>query len=259
MKKIMKMKEFLFSFTYILAVIILLFISRPNTKSTEGYKPSQNYSSVSTNVVKNDSLILEDSKIIKSSYLFEIDNYEYDPAEIEMDRLYKVAISRSNSRRENEAYQKALTISESTPLDFQTSEIIVDYCYKLDLQPSLVLALIDLESSFDQYVVGASNDRGYCQVIPCTEKWLADSFGHLLGLEYNPDRIFEPEYNIGLGMLYLHILKEAYGEDYHRILSEYNRGYNNIGKYYLKNQTYVTAYSRGILSRERKFNELNLN
>lgn len=250
-------KELIFKIAYNLLIIVLLLIMLPKAKNLEVYKPSQNNNSLSSEVAKSGSLTSNDTIIIEPLYLIENDGYEYETTEIEIDRINKLEVSRSSSRREDEDYQKALTISKSTPLDFDTSKIIVKYCNKLDLKPSLVLALIDLESNFDQYVVGSSNDRGYCQVILCTEKWLANTYGHILGLEYNPDRIFEPEYNIGLGMLYLHILKQAYGEDYHRILSEYNRGYYNLGKYYLENQTYVTTYSRGVLSRERKFEELN--
>jgi soluble lytic murein transglycosylase-like protein len=123
----------------------------------------------------------------------------------------------------------------------------------LDLKPSLILAVIKLESNFNKYEVGEDNDRGYMQIIPSTEKWLAKKYGYKLGLKYNPKRIFEPEYNIGLGAIYLSILKESYGENYNRILSEYNRGPYNLREYYNKHKTYVTSYSRGVLRREKAF------
>ena len=154
-------------------------------------------------------------------------------------------------------FQKAIEISKSTPLDLVTSSIIIKYSNLLDLPPSLILGLIELESNFKQYEVGRDNDRGYCQIIPGTEKWLADTYGHMIGLTYDKERIFEPDYNIGLGSLYLHILKKAHGEDYHKILSEYNRGIYNLTKYYNTHGTYVTSYSRGVLNRERKYKTLN--
>lgn len=154
---------------------------------------------------------------------------------------------------------KARKITNSTPLNMSTATIIVDYSNKLDIPISLVLALIELESNFKKYEVGAANDRGYFQIIPETEKWLANSYGHILSLEYNPEKIFEPNYNIGIGMLYLHILKKAYGENYHKILSEYNRGIYNLKKYFDKHGTYVTTYSRGILDREKKYINLSKN
>lgn len=148
---------------------------------------------------------------------------------------------------------KVEKIAKETPLDIETAAIVVSYAEKLDLKPSLILAVIKLESNFNKYEVGEDNDRGYMQIIPSTEKWLAKKYGYKLGLKYNPKRIFEPEYNIGLGAIYLSILKESYGENYNRILSEYNRGPYNLREYYNKHKTYVTSYSRGVLRREKAF------
>ncbi len=152
--------------------------------------------------------------------------------------------------------KKVFAITQNTPLDILTASIIVNYSEKLDIPISLIMALIELESQFVQNEVGDAEDRGYCQIIPGTEKWLADTYGHILGIKYNPDRIFEPEYNIGLGALYLYHLKTAYKDDYHRILSEYNRGPYNLKAYYNRTNTYVTTYSNVVLKKEVKYKEL---
>lgn len=117
--------------------------------------------------------------------------------------------------------------------------------------------MIDLESNFGQYEVGGADDRGYMQIIPSTEKWLAKEFGEKIGVEFNPEQIFEPTYNIGLGAAYLSLLKGVYGENYNRILSEYNRGPYNLKRYYEANNTYVTTYSKVVLSREKKYLTFN--
>lgn len=148
-------------------------------------------------------------------------------------------------------------IAEKTPLDLETAAIVVAYSKKFNIKPSLILAVIKLESNFNRFEVGEHSDRGYMQIIPSTEKWLVQKYGYKLGLKYDPKRIFEPEYNIGLGVIYLSILKEAYGENYDRILSEYNRGPYNLKAYYEKHKTYATSYSRGVLSREKNFIGLN--
>lgn len=152
---------------------------------------------------------------------------------------------------------KVQEIEKSTPLNFETSAIIAAYSKKFNIKPSLILAVIKLESNFNKFEVGSHNDRGYMQIIPSTEKWLAQKYGYKLGLKYDPERIFEPEYNIGLGVIYLSVLKESYGENYDRILSEYNRGPYNLKAYYGKHKTYETSYSRGVLRREKKFLKLN--
>lgn len=153
----------------------------------------------------------------------------------------------------DEDLNRAKDISEATPLDFKTALIMVDYANTYQLDVSLLLGLMELESNFNQYEVGTSQDRGYMQIIPSTEKWLAQAFSQELGFEYDPERIYEPEYNIGLAVVYLNTLKKAYGNNYDRILSEYNRGPYNLQKYYEKYATYETSYSRVVLSKANKY------
>ena len=96
-----------------------------------------------------------------------------------------------------------------------------------------------------------------CALPISTERWLAKDMGHVIGLEYNPKRIFEPKYNIGLATTYLAFLKDAYGENFHRILSEYNRGPYNLASYYKRNGTYATGYSKKVLKLEAKYVAFN--
>lgn len=152
---------------------------------------------------------------------------------------------------------RAKEIANGTPLDYESALILVRYADKYDLNPSLILSVIEVESNFNQWEVGSSRDRGYMQIIPATEKWLASDFGSELGLKYNPDRIFDPEYNIGLAAAYLNLLQTNYGDDYNRILSEYNRGPGNLKKYYQRNGTYSTSYSRKVLSAEKDYLAFN--
>ena len=116
---------------------------------------------------------------------------------------------------------------------------------------------MESESNFQQFEVGTSEDRGYMQIIPSTEEWLANTYGVQYGLEYDPERIFDADYNIGLASIYLSLLQKSYGDDYNRILSEYNRGPYNLMEYYKENNTYETTYSRVVLSKEHKYLALN--
>jgi Skp family chaperone for outer membrane proteins len=158
---------------------------------------------------------------------------------------------------EYEDIKKIGDISENTPLDLETSAILVNVANKYDLKPSLILSIMELESNFDQFTVGRDQDRGYMQIIPSTEKWLANEFAEKHNLEYNPEKIFEPDYNIELAATYLRLLKDSYGNDYNRILSEYNRGPYNLARYYEEHKTYSTSYSRVILNQEKKYLAFN--
>ncbi|HAS73211.1 MAG TPA: hypothetical protein DCS67_03610 [Clostridiales bacterium UBA8960] len=153
--------------------------------------------------------------------------------------------------------EKAKEISDATPLDYESAIVLVKYADMYDIPYSLVLSIIDIESNFNGKLIGTSQDRGYMQIIPGTERWLVTTFGEELGLTYNPERIFDPEYNIALGIKYLDELMNEYGADYERILSEYNRGPSNLKKYYEANRTYSTSYSRKVLSKQQLYVAFN--
>lgn len=157
----------------------------------------------------------------------------------------------------NSVEARAKEIANGTPLDYRSALTLVKYADRYELNPSLILSVIEVESNFNQWEVGSSRDRGYMQIIPATEKWLAKDFGKELGLKYNPERIFDPEYNIGLAAAYLNLLRENYGEDYNRILSEYNRGPSNLKRYFQKHGTYSTSYSRKVLKAEQDYMVFN--
>jgi len=153
--------------------------------------------------------------------------------------------------------ERVSNIMEVTSLPEEAAMTIVKYSKKFGIRTSLLLAMMELESDFKKYEVGTHNDRGYMQIIPGTEKWLAEEYGEMIELKYNPERIFEEEYNIGLSALYINILSNAYGDNFNRILSEYNRGPYNLKEYYQKHGTYSTGYSNKILFLEKKYESLN--
>ncbi len=147
-------------------------------------------------------------------------------------------------------------ITASTPLDFRTALAVAVYSRQFNLRPSFLLAVISKESNFHQFSVGSHNDRGYMQIIPSTERFMMRAYGEQLGLKYNPKQIFDPEYNLGLGAAYLGAMIDAYG-DVHRALTEYNRGEGGAHKYFQKNRTYSTSYSKSILKLEQQYLDLN--
>jgi len=144
-------------------------------------------------------------------------------------------------------------IMRLTPLNAYTARIVLDYCDKYEIRPAFILGVMDLESTFNQYLVGTSLDRGYMQIIPGTEKWLATAYGEELGLTYNPDRIFDANYNIPLSIKYFDILRKEFDNNETMILTAYNRGNYGLQKWYDEHGTYETAYSRVVLKRAKKY------
>lgn len=147
-------------------------------------------------------------------------------------------------------------IAGATPLDLRSSLAAAVYARQFSLRPSLLLAVISKESNFNQFSVGSHRDRGYMQIIPATERFMAKWFGPGLGLPYNPKKIFDPEYNLGLGGAYLGYMVSQYG-DVERALTEYNRGEGRTETYYKRNGTYSTSYSRAVLELEQRYLSLN--
>jgi soluble lytic murein transglycosylase-like protein len=201
--------------------------------------------------------VIEDDLETKISILSKtVDSLEKKKDQAE-EKLNKVLTNLKIENLDYEDLEKIGDISENTPLDLKTSAVLVNVANKYDLKPSLILSIMVVESNFDQFVVGRDQDRGYMQIIPATEKWLANEFAEKHNLEYNPEKIFEPDYNIELAATYLRLLKDSYGNDYNRILSEYNRGPYNLAKYYEEHKTYSTSYSRVILNQEKKYLAFN--
>lgn len=188
--------------------------------------------------------------------------FELEKRNLEMESLLGQAQAALESRSDVEDFEKEdqeriRKIMDMTPLDEQSAIAIVKYSRLLDIEPSLILSMIEKESRFNRYQVGKNNDRGYMQIIPGTEKALAVKFGSKYGLDYDPDRIFEPDYNIGLAMIYIDTLRDSYGEDYDKILTAYNRGKGGLKKYYSTYNTYKSSYSREILKIEAKYTSIN--
>lgn len=77
------------------------------------------------------------------------------------------------------------------------------------IEPSLILGIMEVESSFNPYAVSYANAIGLMQVVPRTAG--RDIFARK-GMSGQPDRsyLYNPENNIDAGTLYLTILRDEY-------------------------------------------------
>ena len=225
---------------------------------------SQGEDMILVNEVEDVNFDIEINKIKLETKLIEADRiatekHEQVLLQQKIDASKFNEVEKLNQYFEKKEQERALThnarideIMNLTPLDEYTAGLVLEYAEQFDIRPSLILGVMDLESSFNPYLVGTSDDRGYMQIIPGTEKWLATAYGEELGLEYDPSRIFEADYNIPLAVKYLSILKKEFGDDT-KMLTAYNRGNYGMQKWFEKHQTYETAYSRVVLKREQKY------
>lgn len=103
------------------------------------------------------------------------------------------------------------------------------------LDPAFVAGLIRQESAFQANAVSQANAIGLMQLLPKTAKLLARQ----ARVRYSRNKLFEPEYNIKLGTLYLKGLLNSTGGP-EQALAAYNAGEDRIASW----------------SAERKFEEI---
>ena len=110
--------------------------------------------------------------------------------------------------------------------------LIEQYARHYRVDPVLVRAVIQVESSFDPSTVSRKGARGLMQLMPGTAK------------RYGVTEVHDPAQNIRGGVNYLRDLMELFGDDLVRVLAAYNAGENAVIKYggippYKETQTYV--------------------
>jgi len=83
---------------------------------------------------------------------------------------------------------------------------------RAELQPELVLALIEVESHFDSYAISKSGAQGMMQVMPF---WL-DEIGH------PDDNLIKIKTNLRMGCTILKYYMDMENNDLHKALARYN-------------------------------------
>ena len=103
-------------------------------------------------------------------------------------------------------------------------ETIRVHANKYDLDPYVMAALINQESTFDPGIKSSANAWGLMQVVPATGRQLARSLGIR---RFSTASLTQPETNIRLGMLYFSRLVRQFGGTYYALAS-YNAGQNRV-------------------------------
>ncbi|MBV1759310.1 MAG: transglycosylase SLT domain-containing protein [Dethiosulfatibacter sp.] len=140
-------------------------------------------------------------------------------------------------RVEQETGQASLVeyIDELTGLGKDTATYLIKQSEELGLDPFIILAIIRVESNFNPHTVGALGERGLGQLMANT----AEPVAARLGIDHDPDRLFEPEYNILLFTTQFKYLSDFYGGDFHKTLTAYNRGQYGLEKYIASRSSHV--------------------
>jgi soluble lytic murein transglycosylase-like protein len=110
--------------------------------------------------------------------------------------------------------------------------VIEHYANKYGVDPTLVRAVIQVESNFNPNCVSSKGARGLMQLMPATAR------------RFGVTNIHDPEQNIHGGVRFLSYLMRLFNEDLPRVLAGYNAGENAVLKYggippYAETSTYV--------------------
>ena len=113
-------------------------------------------------------------------------------------------------------------------------EYVSYYSEKYNVDPYLVLAIINVESKYDPEAVSPKNARGLMQISLKTGQWGADVL-KLSG--YDGNSLYDPKTNILIGCWYLNVLSGEFDGNNDLILAAYNGGSGNV-RQWLKNSDY---------------------
>ena len=107
-----------------------------------------------------------------------------------------------------------------------------------DLDPDLVIAVIEVESAGYHLAVSRVGAMGLMQILPATGK----EFAGMIGIEWmGKDTLFDPFINVRLGTAYLRELADRYG-DVSVALAAYNWGPGRIDRRLRRGAEVPSAY-----------------
>ena len=156
--------------------------------------------------------LTQDNKVIRTTEILKIVQITEKPRPRELVKIYSIVKSHRPDIAESEAWRVA--------------EVILEESLKRDIDPILVLAVIEVESRFQYTVVSPMGARGIMQIMPDTGKFLTETRGHEIGLRpasFRPESLDDPLLSIRLGVFYLHDLKKQFQNLNHALIA-YNAG-----------------------------------
>lgn len=106
-------------------------------------------------------------------------------------------------------------------------KLVMELSKHYQLSPSLILAVIESESSFRPSVVSKAGAIGLMQLLPDTASFVAEQF-HITSYHGEAD-LYDPAVNLRLGVAYLSYLRHQFGHSLH-FLAAYNLGPSALRK-----------------------------
>jgi hypothetical protein len=126
----------------------------------------------------------------------------------------------------------------------ELAEVIYEEATRYNHDPKFILALIAIESSFQNWSVSERGAKGLMQIMPC----VAESLAQEMGIEWSGDRtLFNPFLNIRMGIYYLSRLILDFN-DMGIALTAYNYGPTYVKSLIERKERIPLQYYRKILT-----------
>ena len=148
----------------------------------------------------------------KTTHILKIVEVAEKPRSKELVKIFSVVKSHRPDITEAEAWR--------------VSEVILEESAKHQLDPLMVLAVIQVESGFQYAMVSPMGARGIMQIMPETGKFLSETLSGEYGFRaasFRPESLDDPLLNIRLGVFYLHGLTKQFAS-LNLALLAYNAG-----------------------------------
>ena len=107
-------------------------------------------------------------------------------------------------------------------------QIVHTYTSRFDVDPYLVLAIIQVESGFEEGKNSNKGAIGPMQIMPDTAKWIAKKASFPV---QTMDNLHKPENNIALGSWYLQQMIQQFHGNVYATIAAYNAGPGNVQKW----------------------------
>ncbi len=132
---------------------------------------------------------------------------------------------------------------------WRVSEVILEESVKRHLDPMMVVAVIQVESGFQNSSISPMGARGLMQIMPETGKFLTEILNREFGFRaaaFRPETLDDPLLNIRLGVYYLHDLTKQF-KNLNLALIAYNAGPSEVQNRLEKNLDFSDEYATAVL------------
>ncbi len=112
------------------------------------------------------------------------------------------------------------------------SETITQYCQEYHVDYWLAMAVVREESGFDPNAHSSAGACGLMQLMPETAEWICQT----INMDYEEDFLWQPEFNLRLGIWYLAWLSQQYDGNAVAAVAAYNGGKSNVDEWLSQGQ-----------------------